>query len=587
MAGGAVVQIISIGLQDRALTQNAELTFWKGSYKQYSIFAVESVENIFQSQCDFGKRAITVVGRAGDLMGNTVFQATLPQISQDLAPSGGAVYARWQDFIGEQLVQECSIEIGGNTISKYTGDYMHIWNQLSLPEAKLDAYYKMIGHTTQLTYLTDPQFADINQPCSAASVAGQVCVPRKALPETTLYIKLLFWFCETPSMAIPILALQFHEVRISLSVRPLLECLWAVSSLDASGPTTSNRAVRAAYTQSLVTASLYIDYTFCEVDERKYFVTTPHEYLYDQVQNNGDITVGTASARIPLNLSHPNQEIIFVAQPDVNVDVCASFDAGEPLFNQLGIQPFNYTDAIDALPKAFHAFGSPAALNGAGAFMAQFTEAGISQWGFQQPAGASAAASATNSNYSWGSNATTGQATNGGLAVAGGSTASGGNAYAPFADHGVTSTTSGGTTTYSADTPIITGVSDPAIFVLAETAFKMHCWGENPVIAATLTFTNTNRFEIREGRYFDVVQPFQCHTRAADTGINLYSFALNPEAPQPSGTLNFSRVESPFLQLTLSTAVIYGNTTCKVRCYGRGKNIFRVIGGMGGNIFAS
>ena len=595
MAGGAVVQIISIGLQDRALTASPELTYWKGSYKQYAIFAVESIENLFQTQCDFGKKAVAVVGRAGDLLGVSVFQATLPQIAQELAGStNGTVYARWQDFIGEQLIQECSIDVGGNPVSRFYGDYMHIWNQLSLPEGKLEAYYKMIGHTTQLTYLTDPSFADINQPCQAAGVPGQVCVPRQALPETTLYIKLLFWFCENPAMAIPILALQFHEVRINLSVKPLLECLWAVNSLDISG-STSNRQVRAAYAQSLVSASLYLDYTFCEIDERKFFVSNPHEYLYDQVQCTGDVTVGTALARIPLALSHPNQEIIFVAQPAVNVDICASFESGEPLFNQLGIQPFNYTDALDALPNSIRAFGSPDALSGSQAFMANYSVNGINQWGFQQAGGASMPGASTNSQYTLGTNATNGvvystDSVTGAYNVVGGSTAGStpSTFQAPFANHSFTSTTSGSpaVTTIAESYPSIVGLSDPAIFVLAESAFHMHCWGENPVITARLTFNNTDRFSDREGSYFDVFQGFQYHTRAADTGINVYSFAISPESLQPSGTLNFSRTESPVIVITLSSAVIYGNSAAIFRLYGRGKNIFRVVGGMGGTTFA-
>ena len=72
-------------------------------------------------------------------------------------------------------------------------------------------------------------------------------------------------------------------------------------------------------------------------------------------------------------------------------------------------------------------------------------------------------------------------------------------------------------------------VSDAGSFVLSETALDMHCWGENPVVTAKLQLNGQDRFSEREGSYFDVVQPFQHHTRAPDTGINIYSFALRPE----------------------------------------------------------
>ena len=86
----------------------------------------------------------------------------------------------------------------------------------------------MIGHTTQLTYITDPTFADIAGPCAATGGPAQVCAPRKALPETTLYVPLQFWFCKNPGLALPLIALQYHEVKINLDLRPIGECLWAV-----------------------------------------------------------------------------------------------------------------------------------------------------------------------------------------------------------------------------------------------------------------------------------------------------------------------------------------------------------------------
>lgn len=587
-----MLQIISVGIQDNALTKIPELTFWKASYKQYSPFAIESIEQIFQGQCDFGRKSVAIVGRAGDLMGQTILQATLPSIDPSLGDTNtkyfksnstatNVIYARWLDFIGEQMLQEVSIDIGGNTITKYYGDYMHIWNQLSLPESKIDAYYKMIGHTTQLTYLTDPHFAPINGPCSAASAPGQVCVPRNTLPETTLYIPLMFWFCQNPGMALPILALQFHEVRINISFRPLLECLWAVTSLSPSSG--ASTAARNAYNQSLVAASLYIDYTFCEVEERKFFVGTPHEYLFDQLQFSGDLTVGVASARLNVNLSHPVQEIIFVAQPDINVDYCSAFDSGEPLFNQLGVQAFNYTDALDALPNAIHAFGSPDAINDTytadkssyGVMVPYRSPSGQTSFMFQQP---SAPAIKTTDGKVF--NSAANEATR---YTSGKDDVYAANVFATvnYDDDGKDATGNVRSEEY------LVGLSDPAIYVISETAFKMHCWGENPVITCRLSINNTDRFTDREGSYFDLFQPFQVHTRAASSGINVYSFAINPEALQPSGTLNFSRVDNAYLIVTLSSAAIFATSTCRFRIYGRGKNILRIIGGMCGVAFAS
>merc|ERR1711871_716796 len=146
-------------------------------------------------------------------------------------------------------------------------------------------YYKMIGNTTQLTFVTDPSFAAVDGPCDS-SAPRQVCAPRNALPETTLYIPLKFWFCCNPGLALPLIALQYHEVKINIDLTPIDECLWAVNGLDNNSGTSMK--VTTAYNQSLVAASLYVDYIFLDTDERRRMAQNPHEYLIEQLQFTGD-----------------------------------------------------------------------------------------------------------------------------------------------------------------------------------------------------------------------------------------------------------------------------------------------------------
>jgi hypothetical protein len=121
--------------------------------------------------------------------------------------SGSGVYARWLDFPGEQLIAQVEVEIGGQRIDRQYGDWMHIWNQLTMTKEQERGYYKMIGNTTQLTFITDPSFAEVDGPCDSLA-PRQVCAPRNALPETTLYIPLQFWFCTNPGLALPLIALK-------------------------------------------------------------------------------------------------------------------------------------------------------------------------------------------------------------------------------------------------------------------------------------------------------------------------------------------------------------------------------------------
>ena len=125
-------------------------------------------------------------------------------------------------------------------------------------------------------------------------------------------------------------------------------------------------------------------------------------------------------------------------------------------------------------------------------------------------------------------------------------------------------------------------VTDAGSFVLTETSLDMHCWGENPVVTAKLQLNGNDRFSEREGTYFDLVQPWQHHTRNPDTGINVYSFALRPEEHQPSGSCNFSRIDNATFQLILSSATVQGTRTAKVRVYATNYNVLRIMSGMGG-----
>ena len=356
------MQLVAYGAQDVYLTGNPQITFWKVTYRRHTNFAMESIEQTFNGQADFGRRVTCTISRNGDLAYRTYLQVTLPEINQSMKGVGDAgVWARWLDFPGEQMISQVELEIGGQRIDRQYGDWMHIWNQLTLSAEQQRGYYKMVGNTTQLTFICDPSFAAVDGPC-ASGAPVQVCEPRNALPETTLYIPFLFWYCRNPGLALPLIALQYHEVKINLDIRPIDECLWAVNTLDCTPGTKQSVKSVTPYNQSLVAASLYVDYVFLDTDERRRMAQNPHEYLIEQLQFTGDESVGSSSNKIKLNLNHPCKELIWVVQPDANVDYCASLNCNTMLYKTLGAQPFNYTDGIDALPNAIHAFGGAASI---------------------------------------------------------------------------------------------------------------------------------------------------------------------------------------------------------------------------------
>jgi hypothetical protein len=244
------------------------------------------------------------------------------------------------------------------------------------------------------------------------------------------------------------------------------------------------------------------------------------------------------------------------------VDYCSSLVCDAILYRVLGAQPFNYTDAIDALPNAIHSFGGPEATVGQNGF--------IDPYGLFQDAGALDTDMAAFSGYYWsGSGNPYNEPNFGGPAIQS-NLPDGTPVLSQIQDHNQNST-----------------VSDAGTFVLTETSLDMHCWGQNPVVVAKLQLNGQDRFSEREGSYFNYVQPYQAHTRTPDEGINVYSFALRPEEHQPSGTCNFSRIDNATLQLVLSNATVEGTKTAKVRVYATNYNVLRIMSGMGGLAYSN
>ena len=110
--------------------------------------------------------------------------------------------------------------------------------------------------------------------------------------------------------------------------------------------------------------------------------------------------------------------------------------------------------------------------------------------------------------------------------------------------------------------------------------------GQNPVVRAKLQLNGHDRFSEREGRYFNLVQPYQHHENVPAAGINVYSFGLKPEEHQPSGTCNMSRIDTATLHLTLSSQ-ISSTAAAKVRVYATNYNVLRIMSGMGGLAYSN
>ena len=349
------MQLVAYGAQDVYLTANPQITFFKQLYRRHSNFAMESIEQTFNGVASFGKRVTCTIARDGDLISKMYLQATLPAINAaDLAEQSNL---SWVPYVGQFLVKNVEIEIGGQMIDKHYGDWLHIWNELTLPCGKTKNYLKMVNG-----YGGARIYAELNNGecvvCDASANTDPVCgffgsssfshviangsddfcssttfetINGGCLPETTLYIPFEFWFNRHYGLALPLIALQYHEVKINLEFNELKYLVNTNNVLN----------LNMVNSKGLVSASLFVDYIYLDTEERRRFAQVAHEYLIEQLQYTGEESVTTSSNKITLAFNHPVKELIWVVQNPSYLDC-----------NSATNQPWRYSDASLKNPTA-------------------------------------------------------------------------------------------------------------------------------------------------------------------------------------------------------------------------------------------
>ncbi len=251
------MQLVAYGAQDIYLTGNPQITFFKVVYRRHTNFAMESIEQTFNGAADFGRRVTATISRNGDLIKDMWLEVFFTK------NAGGTTSYKYG--AGNALVKQVEIEIGGQLIDRQYGEWLNIWSELSVPEGKRTGYDEMVLNT------------------GSSNASKKVDVP------------LMFWFNRNPGLALPLIALQYHEVKINLDL--------------------ASQGDVAAFAD-LTTVKLWVDYIYLDTDERRRFAQVSHEYLIEQVQFTGDATMDATatSFRTELNFNHPCKELIWIYQ---------------------------------------------------------------------------------------------------------------------------------------------------------------------------------------------------------------------------------------------------------------------------------
>jgi hypothetical protein len=304
--GGGLLQLVAYGAQDVYLTGNPQITFFKAAYRRHTNFAIEAIEQTFNGNATFGSRVTCQITRNGDLINRVYLRATFTNNNTEGASNAENTGIALVPYFGLRLLKTIELEIGGQRIDKHYSEWLYIWNELSLPFGKRNGYYTMVG---------------------ADRFNRSIYLPAKR--SYTVHVPLEFWFCRNVGLALPLIALQYHEVKINIDLEAKTNLVDQTANysdkafvlLDKDGTPLPAARLNSALANSdnlaLTNVNLWVDYIFLDTDERRRFAQLSHEYLIEQLQFTGNDTITSANntKSIRMNFNHPCKELVWYIKP--------------------------------------------------------------------------------------------------------------------------------------------------------------------------------------------------------------------------------------------------------------------------------
>lgn len=592
--GGGLMQLVAYGAQDVYLTGNPQITLFKVVYRRHTNFSMECIELPIDTLKPSGRTQVPIL-RNGDLATKTYLRVTVP----DLIPSNSSYNGKfaWVRRLGHAMIKTVEILIGGSPIDKHYGTWLDLWYELTHTDEQDAGYRAMIGDVDELTTMSSSPLYSNNY---------------------VLHVPLQFWFCRNYGLALPLIALQYHEVRINLEMQDINNLICFTEG--------TNSQVRAPAWSALSYGSsgLLIDYIYLDSEERRRFAQVGHEYLIEQVQLNEANIVGTVgqtqNQTFTLNFNHPCKELIWahrlgayngndvntrflaytnkdeagswdeavrVAAENIikgllmqssttnvntNIVVITATNAANPVTvatvdaqgaNELVVNSVNTSTAT--VPTTMYLQLDPQKLLFNGVPIAKYINVVTIYYSNTASAFTVSSVHVELDDQS-----------------------------IPLEILSVPLTDTNAWTDNRVATVAADALSNDT-FVVQLNNYGVRLDGKgNPVKDGNLVLNGHDRFSVRDGRYFNYVQPYQHHTHTPADGINDYSFGLHPEQHQPSGTCNMSRIDNarltyktfdPLGTLRANKLNIYTGTV--VYIYATNYNVMRVLSGMGGLAYSS
>ena len=257
------MQLVAYGAQDIYLTGNPQITFFKVIYKRHSNFAIEAIEQSYNGYAELGKLLTVTISRNGDL---------LSKIYLEIDWTDADAVSAWR--LGHQIIDYIEIEIGGQVIDKQYGEWMDIWAQLTMGPSEMEKLSRLLNG-------------------GLLNKSGY----------SKTYTPLQFWFCRNYGLALPLIALQYHEVKLNI--------LFKDKFVYADPINNQEYIYSSASSTDMKNLRVFCDYIFLDTDERRRFAQLSHEYLIEQVQYSNAINInGGLDNQIDLRFNHPVKELI-------------------------------------------------------------------------------------------------------------------------------------------------------------------------------------------------------------------------------------------------------------------------------------
>lgn len=507
MPQAGLLELVAHGIQDIYLIGNPQITFFKTVYKRHTNFSMEAFQISYDARPIFGGKTTFTITRYADLMHTMILEVDLPGLQSNYTydPAVGAPgdYAKgmgnitWVNNTGHAILSYADILIGKQLIDRQYGEWMEIWTELTQHESKKRGLDLMLNRNSTLEDKPGP---------------------------LTVYIPLQFWFCRNIGLALPLVALQYHDITLEVNFRPLSQMYTFISNTygtsifyNMTSDGTNVVKVYKPYASALDLSQLDVEAQVIYFPDGTTYFINPTTAV-----SSGDGSLATpwllnVTQNVPAIYTNASAYI----KPNGVINVTSTTQITEV---RLYVD-YIYLDTVEQREFA----------NAKHRYLIEQV-----QWSGAESINTGSATKRFRLNFNL-----------------------------PVKE-----------LIWLNQLDAVYNTNN--LFNFSNTVDAYQEPG-NTMTSGLIYINGIERFSQRTGDYFRLIQPYQKHTRSPNDFYYMYSFSIKPEEHQPSGCSNFSKIDTKEIFMNMSP----GLASCQLRVYGMNYNILRIYSGMGGIAFSN